>query len=515
MKNEVLRDALSQISDRHIAEAAEKRHRLPALGVLAASLALMLAVYAVVAGLSGNTQSSISMQNPNPTQNATSPTEKQEYPVPPSLLGSDEIFTPKVVQAQNLLASPQYPELTPYSDNFEQWQLWREDYRQLHSAPAGYADSLTDFFARSIPEFLSESTQNTAYSPVSLYMALSMLAQTAGGETQQEILTLLGADSAEALAEQAGLVWRNHYWNDGATTSVFANSLWLDDMFQFRESTVKTIAEDLYASVYRGALETPEMNIALKDWLNTHTGGLLEEAIYQLEGMDERTALVLASAIFYRCKWNDEFIESRNTQGIFHSPSGDESATYMNATLMYGPYVWGEDFSATCLSLEDDSRMWLILPDEGYTPQDILKNGNALDMILNWDIGYYNDSNTYPNQKGIIVNLSLPKFDVTGNHDLMPGLERLGITLASDPLQADFSGIDPANQQLFLGRANQGTRVTIDEEGVYAASYTVMLEYGSGMPPEEEVDFVLDRPFLFVVESPDGVPMFTGVVNTP
>ena len=52
-------------------------------------------------------------------------------------------------------------------------------------------------------------------------------------------------------------------------------------------------------------------------------------------------------------------------------------------------------------------------------------------------------------------------------------------------------------------------------EGIDAAAYTMMLYCGSPMPPDEEIDFVLDRPFLFVIESNDGLPLFVGVVNEP
>lgn len=33
--------------------------------------------------------------------------------------------------------------------------------------------------------------------------------------------------------------------------------------------------------------------------------------------------------------------------------------------------------------------------------------------------------------------------------------------------------------------------------------------------PEEEVEFVLDRPFLFVITSNDGLPLFVGTVYRP
>ena len=35
------------------------------------------------------------------------------------------------------------------------------------------------------------------------------------------------------------------------------------------------------------------------------------------------------------------------------------------------------------------------------------------------------------------------------------------------------------------------------------------------MPPEDEVDFTLDRPFLFLLTSSQGQPLFAGVVNQP
>ena len=68
---------------------------------------------------------------------------------------------------------------------------------------------------------------------------------------------------------------------------------------------------------------------------------------------------------------------------------------------------------------------------------------------------------------------------------------------------------------IYLSQAEHAVRVAIDEEGVTAAAYTVMASAGSGAPPEEEVDFTLDRPFIFVVTNPNNVPMFIGIVNNP
>lgn len=62
----------------------------------------------------------------------------------------------------------------------------------------------------------------------------------------------------------------------------------------------------------------------------------------------------------------------------------------------------------------------------------------------------------------------------------------------------------PGAKEIFVSTVQHDVRVAIDEEGVTAAAYTVMAMSGAGAPPDDEIDFVLDRPFLFALTSPDG-----------
>ena len=112
-----------------------------------------------------------------------------------------------------------------------------------------------------------------------------------------------------------------------------------------------------------------------------------------------------------------------------------------------------------------------------------------------------------------MVHLAIPKFDLSARTDLTQGLREMGVTQVLDPGEADFSPL--TEEPLWLGQARQDVRVAIDEEGVTAAAYTVMAMEGATAPPEEEVDFVLDRPFLFAVTSQDGLPLFVGIVHQP
>lgn len=497
MKRETLEKALNQISDEHIAEAAQpKKRRLPLwIPAVAATLALVI--------LAGVIAQPFLLPKNDPAPGSSMP------PLPES------------AYLRYLAAAPTYPEMAAYPDESmlegeyseEKYQAYDLAFRNWHNSqkaqydqPEGYADSAEAFFSQITASLLSgEDGQNMACSPVNVYMALAMLAEVTEGESRQQILDALGADSIEALRTQAGHVWNAHYCADNATTLTLANSLWLDQDLEYKDATVQTLASDYYASVLQGQLGSEEMNEALRSWINEQTGGLLQQQAAGLE-MDPATILALASTVYYRCKWDPEsrFYEENNTQGIFHSPHTDWTVTYMNKTLEYGPYYWGKHYSAVYLNLEDGSRMWLILPDEGYTPADLLAQ-DIIGTVLN----------NQQESKQVIVNLSLPKFDVSTNLKLESAMKALGMVDVFSSA-ADFSGIlQPGTANAGLSCASHATRVVIDEEGLTASAYTVMMEAGGAPPPTEEVDLVLDRPFLFLVESRDGLPLFAGVVNEP
>ena len=113
----------------------------------------------------------------------------------------------------------------------------------------------------------------------------------------------------------------------------------------------------------------------------------------------------------------------------------------------------------------------------------------------------------------IKINLTMPKVDISRTIPLKPLFDSLGIESCFDAGKADFSPL-LNGKDACLTKAEQTTRIMMDEEGVKAASYVDYL-VGAMKPPEEEVDFTLDRPFFFMITGEDGVPYFAGVMNDP
>ena len=274
----------------------------------------------------------------------------------------------------------------------------------------------------------------------------------------------------------------------------------------YNQEVMDSLAKHYYTSVYRGNLGSDRANRLIAQWLNQQTGNMLKSDTSGIR-LPEETVLALYSTLYFQAKWQDEFSAGKNRSGIFHASGGDKTVTYMNKTRMTGTYYWAEDFGAIVLWLKGGSQMWLFLPDEGKTVDDILASGDYLDMI---------NHNT-ENSKEVFINLSIPKFDIRQNSDLRSGLEKVGITAVFDRSSNAFADSVYSHQygsDVWLTSANQATRVAIDEKGVTAASYIEFPGAGAAAPPDEEIDFILDKPFFFII-SRGSLPLFAGVVNEP
>lgn len=442
--------------------------------------------------------------------------------------------------ASHALAVADYPEMAPYpkdedffadiGDGEDAWKkaddaysaayaAWREDMTALRS-DTDYTGLMDGFLTASTTQFLTGAgEENRVYSPINVYMALSMLAETTGEDSRAQILDLLQVDSIEALRTRAAGLWRTNYRDDGVVTSVLGSSLWLRDGMTYSQQVLDTLAEEYYASTFSGKMGSEEYNQALRDWLNEQTRGLLAEQAEGLE-FDPRTVLALASTIYFKAAWDGEFNKDRTETDTFHAPGGDVDTEFMRKTLE-STYYWGEHFAAVQLHFQQGGNMWFILPDEGYSVDELLKSGEAMDFLLcdkrgQWDEKAQETVGGWPGQKFLNINLSMPKFDVSSDLDLIDGLKALGVTDVFDPDVSNFAPLEASTDEpLYVGKAQHAARVKVDEGGCEAAAYTVlMVEAGACMPPDEEVDFTLDRPFLFAVTG-EGLPLFTGVVNQP
>lgn len=399
----------------------------------------------------------------------------------------------------------QYPKIDGFNYDEDAYEAWRTSRMAQQSENKEYQNGIREFYEATMQEFLKDTEgKNKIYSPLNVYMALAMLAETAEGESRQQILDLLHTDSIETLRNNASILWNANYCDDGTVTSLLASSAWLKEGLSYNQETLNTLAKYYYASSFRGTMGSAEYNKMLQDWLNEQTGGLLEEQASKIE-MDPMTVFALATTVYFKAKWSSEFFEGNNTEEVFHAASGDMTTEFMHQSGT-NTYYWGENFGAISRGLQNSGNMLLILPDEGIPVEDLLTDAEVLNFIY--------DQYSWENQKRLIINQSIPKFDVVSDFSLISGLKNLGVTDVFSFKTADFTPLT-TDRDVAVSGATHAARVLIDEEGCLAAAFTVMLMATSSAPPKDQMDFVLDRPFLFVINGQDNQPLFIGIVNQP
>ncbi len=435
------------------------------------------------------------------------------------------------------LAAAEYPEMVPCPVDtdyvvagvldteryYDARQEWAESVRALSSGRE-YTGLLDGYLSATAAQFLAGGEgENRVYSPLNIYLALSMLAETTGGESRDQLLALLGADTIEDVRALARDLWRDNYRDDGQTASILANSMWLNDTFDghYVQETLDRLADDYYASAFSGEAGSPEYDQALRDWIDGQTHGLLKDYSKDLT-LHPATVIALVSTLYYQAKWADPFDPDRTAPGDFHAPEGDVTADLMHKS-MEGQYYWAERFGAVCLSFEDYGyHMWVLLPDEGTTPEELIASGEAVEFLsTDWDSAGEWDPETfvttYPwGGSGYYdIILTLPKFDISTGIDLIDGLKALGVTDVFDMDIADFTPLTDV-PLVYVSKAEHAARVIVEEEKVEAAAYTIIdAPAGAAAPPDDTVEFTVDRPFVFAITGPAGLPLFVGVVNDP
>lgn len=481
MKKDDIYDGVTDVGDDHVTDTKKRKKRGLLIGLAAAIL--------IAAGAGGYAW------------------WRAHCEVPPEVFGDARTLR-KAVYPERV----KYPKEGVFGVDEDQWDKWREETRR-RQLTSEELDAMADPYAALLPALIGAAgEEDMACSPANVYIALSMLAETTAGNSQKQILDLLGTESAAAQRQLTKRLWNALYNDDGTYQSLLANSVWLRDDTDYEQDALRILAEDYYASSFSGKMGGDRLNAALRDWMDRQTGGLLTDQINGIS-LEPETALALVSTAYFSDKWEMEFYPEFTDRMTFHGESGDYERDFMHKTYS-GTYFWSDKFAGVVLGFESGGAMRFLLPDEGVSIEEALADPMAVAFLTEGDLW-----DTFEGScRTMEITLSLPKFDVTSDLKLIDALKSLGVTDVFDPNLADFSPVLKNSRlmgnPLYVSQALHGARVKVDEEGCEAAAYTLIAMAGSAGPSEdaESIEVDLDRPFLYSLMS-GGVPLFAGAVR--
>jgi serpin B len=285
-----------------------------------------------------------------------------------------------------------------------------------------------------------------------------------------------------------------------------ANAVWGQEDWPFEPAYLDRLALDYGAGVrlvdFVGAPEAARRQI--NDWVSEQTRRRIRD-IVPPGVVTPDTRLVLANAIYFKATWQEEFDPDLTSADIFTLLDGSQVPVEM-MSIGHGaglPYAAGDGWQAVSLPYQGGlNEMLVLLPDEGRFEE--FSVGFAVDRY----------QAILDSMQVNSVILAMPKFTFESPLGLSDLLVGMGMPDAFDPLAADFSGIDGA-QDLYIGDALHKAFVAVDEQGTEAAAATVILMMMASAPVSE-IQLTINRPFLFFIRDvPSGTVLFLGQVLDP
>jgi serine protease inhibitor len=120
--------------------------------------------------------------------------------------------------------------------------------------------------------------------------------------------------------------------------------------------------------------------------------------------------------------------------------------------------------------------------------------------------------NSFSEKEGTI---QLPRFTLEYELKLNQALKALGMAMAFDPLQADFTKLYQGSQNAYISEVKHKSFVEVNEEGTEAAAVTSVGIAVTSVDPNK-FWMRVDRPFLFAIrENRSQTILFMGKIIEP
>lgn len=330
------------------------------------------------------------------------------------------------------------------------------------------------------------SKDNIVFSPVSLSFALAMTADGASGQTLSEMASVLGFNTDGLTGGQIRDLVRSKYSKlasvlehaDSSVVMESANSIWIGKNFPLKESYVASVQQNFDAEARTVDFDSPRAAREINSWCSDKTHGKIDNVVSETRGW--KTALV--NAVYFDAEWSMPF--EKTSKGEFTAVDGEKIEHTFLKRRDYMSYAECADYQMVELpyGIEGNFVMDVILPREG---REVAIDGRVYSELC-------------AKLDETKVDFRMPEFRIESKSELAPVLAELGMSRAFSS-DAEFSQISDA--PLMIDRILQKTYIDVTKDGTQAAAVTVVGIRLTSMRPDNDpvIDFIADRPFLFVV----------------
>ncbi|KAF7040535.1 hypothetical protein CFC21_050426 [Triticum aestivum] len=386
--------------------------------------------------------------------------------------------------------------------------------------PAMGSGSLTAFalrLAKKLAEGDDTMNSNIAFSPLSLYTTLGLVAAGARGRTLDELLALLGAASADEVARFVrGLAADPS--GSGGPIITYAYGVFHQKHKELTPDFLHTATESYSAEIRAVDFAKDEVREETRKEINLWAAAATNNLILEIlpEGsLTDLSRFVLTNAIYFKGAWETRFPKKLTEDREFYRLDGADPVEVPFMTLpgecqLFVSYNEGFKVLKLPYKAGDDAMsrysMCVFLPDEEEGLHDMVRSLEEVGGSLLDHVPMYHSS---------VREILLPMFKLSFFCGLSKVLRGLGVQEAFSK-EADLSGImEKSVCDVRLDEVFHKAVVEVNEEGTVAAACTAVVGRKKQCA-RRSLEFIADHPFAFyIVEEVSGAVVFAGHVLDP
>lgn len=354
--------------------------------------------------------------------------------------------------------------------------------------------------------------ENVVTSPISLSVALAMLASGAHGNTAAELYRHLLGRSYDFYGRSLrgyGDIY-NSLQDVNSQHLSTANLLYPSANFRLQDSYIESIRTRFNATVDEVDYSKESTTQRIVEDVKQATRGKVED-LFGESRLDAETSMILISTALFKGIWEVPFPMRYTGEKDFYASDGtsrEGTVQMMNDPKRELPYTYDPELRAQAVQIKytnSTSSMLVILPDAGSRLGDVRaqltpdKLQSLLDSMVNKT-----------------VNVWLPKFKIESSHDLSDTLRGLGVSELFDSRGiANLEGMT-SKEGLYLLEAYQWATIEVTEQGSVDSESSA---YQRRRLPDASHVFRANRPFIFAILSEvtnaSYVPLLMGSFVSP
>jgi len=375
-------------------------------------------------------------------------------------------------------------------------------------------------FAFELYSELEKSEQeNIFYSPYSISAALAMTYEGAKAQTADEMKSVFHFPENNILRPNFAAIYNDINEDGKAYELRTGNALWVQQDYPFLEDYTNRVEQ--YSGGKAANLdfvgETEKSRQTINSFIEEQTNNKIKDLLPP-GSLNALTRLVLTNAIYFKGTWEWEFDKSdTHDQDFKITPTNVVKTPMMFMDNDKATFNYADAGELQILELPykgEEISMLILLPKQGEdydfeTGERIVSDYNLEDIEFSVEkLEEYKSQM----QETKLDSISLPKFEFETKYTLNENLKALGMPLAFDAGNADFSGMTTA-EKIWIDFVIHQAYVKVDEKGTEAAAATAVGMVGSAMPRNV---FRADHPFIFIIQQKDtGNILFMGRVMNP